>query len=210
VGYIEDSSGNGHHIQQTTAGKRPIFKTSGGLNWLEGTGAAGARGLSSVNTIDMTATNNVTICAGVTRDTASTGCIVEHTANAGTTNGGYWLFFDGGNVYSTFGKGSLAFSANTFVTTAAITAPNTRVLVATNPIDSFSKIRENTVSRTAVSSTKGTGNYANATLYIGSRANTSEYIDGNIYSLFAYTDIKTGADLTAIETYLAEKSGVTL
>lgn len=213
VGYFEDSSGNGHDVHQPTAGNRLVFRTDGTLNWLEFDGATSNRWLQSVNTIDMTGTNDVTICAAVTRNVTGLQCIVEHTANGGTVAGGYYLFADmqvTNQIYSTFGKGSLAATQAMNALSATIVAPNTRALVATNPIDSFSKIRANGVETTAASGVKGTGNYANSTLYIGRRAGTSLPLDGDIYALFTYTDIKTGADLTSIETYLAQKSGVTL
>lgn len=35
VGYMADLSGNGHHLVQATAGSRPLYKTAGGLHWLE-------------------------------------------------------------------------------------------------------------------------------------------------------------------------------
>lgn len=35
VGYMADKSGNGHHLIQATAASRPLYKTSGGLRWLE-------------------------------------------------------------------------------------------------------------------------------------------------------------------------------
>lgn len=35
VGYIADRSGAGNHLIQATAGARPLYKTSGGLSWLE-------------------------------------------------------------------------------------------------------------------------------------------------------------------------------
>lgn len=35
VGAMLDKSGNGHHAIQATAGARPLYKTAGGLHWLE-------------------------------------------------------------------------------------------------------------------------------------------------------------------------------
>lgn len=39
VARIDDKSGNGRHLTQSTSGKRPLYKTSGGLHWLEFDGA---------------------------------------------------------------------------------------------------------------------------------------------------------------------------
>lgn len=38
VGRIDDKSGNGNHATQSTAAARPLYKTSGGLHWLQGDG----------------------------------------------------------------------------------------------------------------------------------------------------------------------------
>jgi hypothetical protein len=35
VGYLADLSGNGNHLVQATPGNRPLYRTSGGLHWLE-------------------------------------------------------------------------------------------------------------------------------------------------------------------------------
>lgn len=35
VGAMDDKSGNGNHALQATAAKRPVYKTAGGLHWLE-------------------------------------------------------------------------------------------------------------------------------------------------------------------------------
>jgi len=206
VGYIEDSSGNGHHIQQTTAGKRPIFKTNGTLNWLEGTGVAGAKGLVSVNTINMTATNTATICAGVTRDVNSAHWICEDSANATTTNGAAILYSGAFDQHRFGQKGTGTFRE---IATAAIASPNTCILVGRGTIGGTYSIRANQVE-TSANTSSGAGNFGNHTLYVMSRADSGLNWDGNIYTLFRYSDIKTGADLIAIETYLAEKSGVTL
>jgi hypothetical protein len=39
VGAILDKSGNSRHLTQSTAGSRPLYKTSGGLHWLETDGS---------------------------------------------------------------------------------------------------------------------------------------------------------------------------
>lgn len=38
IGAIDDLSGNGNHLVQATADNRPLYKTSGGLSWLESDG----------------------------------------------------------------------------------------------------------------------------------------------------------------------------
>lgn len=46
VGCIEDLSGNGNHMIQTSAANKPLYKTSGGLHWLEQQDAADWMGTS--------------------------------------------------------------------------------------------------------------------------------------------------------------------
>ena len=204
VGYIEDSSGNGHDIQQTTAGNRPIFKTSGGLNWLEFNGATSNRWLQSVNTVDHSATNEVTLCGGVRFDLAGIVIVAELSANINSNNGTYALLQNAGPVIQFLNKGNAIRTTQS----AATSPPITAVLVGRGKISTTSTLRVNQTETTGGSA--GVGNYGNYTLYIGRRGGASLSFDGNIYSLFSYADIKSGADLTAIEEYIAEKTGVTL
>jgi hypothetical protein len=209
VGYIEDSSGNGHHIQQTVSANRPIFRTSGGLNWLEYNGATSNRWLQSVNTVDQSSSQNLTVCTGVTVDVNAVMVIAETSASYSINNGA-WLFYTDTQRYQILAKGSSAPNASNGAISAVIAAPNTRVVVGLAPMASNNLIRTNQTEVASVTNTKGAIDYGNYTLFIGRRNGASLPLDGNIYSLFAYTDIKSGADLTAIEEYIAEKSGVTL
>jgi hypothetical protein len=206
VGYIEDSSGNGHDIQQTVLARRFIFRTNGTLNWLEGT-AASIRGFNTVNTVDMTGGNTVTSCLGCSvNNVAGNDFFIEHSANV-TTNNGAFIVYYGSNVSYRMGiKGTGTFRE---IATANIAQPNTRVIVGRGTLGGTYSIRQNQ-TETSASLDSGGGNFGNYTTYFGFRLGSLGPVDGNIYSLFAYTDIKSGADLTAIEEYIAEKSGVTL
>jgi hypothetical protein len=207
VGYIEDSSGNGHDVHQTTAGKRPIFKTSGGLNWFEGDGATSGRCFQSVATVDQTATNTVTICSAVTVDVSAVMIVAESSA-AFFSNNGSWLFYTEATSRHAMGiKGDG--TARTILVPTGSSTPNTKVVVGFGTIGGTYAIRQNQTETSASLST-GAGNYGNYTLNLMSRNAASLFLDGGLFETFAYTDIKTGGDLTNIEAYLAQKSGVTL
>ena len=58
------------------------------------------------------------------------------------------------------------------------------------------------------SGSAGTGNFGNYPLYIGRRGGTSFPFNGHIYSLVVRGALT--ADLAPVETYVADKTGVTL
>ncbi|MFD2173330.1 hypothetical protein [Rhodobacter lacus] len=47
VGAIRDKSGNGHHLTQATASRRPMYQASGGRHWLQSDGVDDALGIAS-------------------------------------------------------------------------------------------------------------------------------------------------------------------
>lgn len=78
VARINDLSGNGNHLIQATAAARPLFKTSGGLNWLLFDGVDDAMQVSAPALFnDMTILGAVRITSGLEFFGCSTG-----TANA--------------------------------------------------------------------------------------------------------------------------------
>ena len=56
----------------------------------------------------------------------------------------------------------------------------------------------------------GTGNFGNHPLFIGSRAGSSYFFNGNIYSLIIGGELYDAATVIEAETWVADKTGVTL
>lgn len=61
VARIDDKSGNGRHMTQATAAARPLYKTAGGLHWLEGDGVDDT--MASAGTVNVTPGMTVAMAA---------------------------------------------------------------------------------------------------------------------------------------------------
>ena len=152
--------------------------------------------------IDFTATDKMSVFAGVRKlSDAASGCVAELTVNADTTNGGVLLFAPYG-VAANFGYASRG-------TTTRATSPITYTAPLTVAISGISSISEDInlmrINGAQVASTaldQGTGNYANAPLYIGRRNNASLPYNGNLYSLIVRGARSTDAQIASTETYV--------
>lgn len=140
--------------------------------------------------------------------------ISEYTADAATTNGSWTLITSAGasGAYLFGGRGSEQFERGSDV----LAAPRTNVLTQLLDIggltaDTEVSARINGASApltTFAGTTLGTGNYANAALYIGRRAGTSLPFNGHLYGLI----VRFGANLPTAtidktEKYINTKTG---
>jgi hypothetical protein len=85
VGKILDKSGNGNHAVQTTAGKRPILRFSGGLYYLEFDGTD-----DCLQIVSCTLPTFIYVCVGA-QATNALPFFIEQTANA-ASNDGFWFY----------------------------------------------------------------------------------------------------------------------
>jgi len=202
-------------LRQSDAAKRPVYKTSGGLHWLQFDGTNDA--FASAATLNLSGTDKVTVTTGTFKNSDAAQIIAELSiAVAGNTGSFYHVQGnDPGptNRYSAMARGSAAAapSISAIVTSASFAAPDTVVLTATHDISGdLSTIRRNGVAGTDGTADKGTGNFGNHTLFVCARNQTSLYLNGNIYFILIRGALTSGADLTALEGFAAAKTGVTL
>ena len=160
--------------------------------------------------VDFSATDKMTVMAGVRKSSdAARGTVCELTATIASNNGGFHLTAPNA-ASDTFAFESKGTSLTDAVA-SSIAAPATRVLVGIGNIagDSTSLRVNGAVSDTDTGD-QGTGNYANAVVYIGSRAGTSLRFNGILYTLIirgATTPTGTIADFE--KNLLARRCGVT-
>lgn len=202
VARIDDKSGNGKHATQSTPGKRPILQSSGGLYYLDFDGTDDALATAA---IDFTATDKMTVVAGVTKD-----------ADAGEAN--IFCFGSSGALDGTFSlKGPGSASDNYAIATRGTSgvsnlvtgyaAPTTNVVTGAANISAQSQSIRVDADLSTFSASIGTGNFSSQIGYVGARGTTA-YLNGRIYQL-----IVRGAetvDVTDVEAYVATKTGVTL
>ena len=127
VGYIADKSGNANHAIQATSAKRPTLRESGGLYYLE---FSGAQGLRTSGNVDFTGTDTMNVFVGVKKDDDTTDNILEHSANIGGNNGTFRVQSGTGGLYRNQSKGSVLSNANN----SDNAAPSTNVLTGKSKI----------------------------------------------------------------------------
>lgn len=168
------------------------------------------------NSIDFTATDKMTVFAGVRKLVdQSNAILVELSTSAGASNPGSFNLhapIATGPSYASylFGTASIA-STNTLVTT--YTAPITNVVTVQHDIAASGaaaeiRFRVNAVSNTGTSfGDAGTGNFGNYPLYIGRRANTNLPFNGRLYSLIVRGAASTTAQITSAEGWVNQRTG---
>lgn len=192
--------------RQTTAGSRPTLQQdAGGRYYLSFDGVDDHLISTSV---DMSATNKVTVTAGVQRTSdANVGVIIESSTTSVTNAGTFDLYTPNiaASTTSVFIGGGTT-RPQSFI--AGVAAPDTMVLTGISDIAAPNlQARRNTVAGTAVTTTQGTGNYGNWPFYIGSRAGLSAFFTGRLYNLIVRGALSTGSDLTNTETFVNKKTG---
>lgn len=206
VARINDKSGNGHHATQNTESKRPVLRESGGLYYLEFDGAEDALQIAS---IDFSGSDEMSVFAGVTKEGTVLGNIAELSASITSNTGAFVLLAPTGanDRYGFNSKGSVL--ANAFV--VGYTAPTTNILTGISKISTDYLLgRVDGEDSFSSSGDQGSGNYGNHVLNIGSRNGALSYFNGNLFALIIRGAVSTATEIAETESFIAEKTGVTL
>ena len=187
VARVNDKSGNGNHLINSSGANKPTLRQSGGLYYLE-----------FVNTVTWLDCTGISMsqpndyCLGFSVST-TTFRVIYH----GITTVQYMITQSGvPKLYA----GTAAVGAGTISTSTAT--------VLTNRYDGASSfIRKNGVS-TSVASTPGSGGLLG--LRIGADPSGGSPFPGNFYGMICRDAVFSAGELTTVESYMAGKSGVTL
>jgi hypothetical protein len=161
----------------------------------------------STSSVDFSATDEITVFAGVTKlSDAARGAIVELTASADANNGAFLL------AAPNAASATFAFESKGTVLTDAvetgIAAVTTAVLTGIGDISGdVTTLRRNGTQRDSDTGDQGSGNYANAAMFIGARNNASLRFNGRLYALAVLGRTTTAAELTATETWINSRTG---
>ena len=210
VGLIKDKSGRNNHAFQTTSASRPILQRNAttGAYYLE---FDGADDFLQTGNIDFTATDKVSLFAGVRKlSDAGSAALVEFSVNAGTNNGAFalWSPLTALANYAVFSRGT---ASTTTISPQNYSSPNSSVLSAKSQISTDVVIlRANGIQVAQSRADQGAGNYDNYPLYIGRRAGTSLPFNGHIYGLIGIGKLVLDKETVDIEKELAKRVGVTL
>lgn len=215
VGRWVDKSGNGNVFSIGTAAFRPVLTLDGttGHHYLLFDGSNDR--LDSASTINLTATDKLTLAIGVYIDTPSVSpsYILETGTNYTSPSGGYGLIpdvagasevgFAGSGTGAAYYRAPLPYAARYTITC------NYDIAGAAIAQEIVPRINEATPSLTVGSAgPMGTGNFGNTATYIGARGGgASGQFKGRIYGLIVRGATTSGATLTDLENYLQARCG---
>jgi hypothetical protein len=189
-----------------------VYDTAGFLPYLAFDGLSWSMG---TNSIDFSAGDKVTAWAGVRKlSDAAQGAVLELSANAGTNSGTFYTLAprtNAANQYVWYSHGSAAFAEANLTVASGYTAPITNVLTGIGDISGdVSTLRVNAIQAATNAADQGTGNYGNYPLYIGARNNTINFFNGWMYSLTVRGAQSSASEISAMESWVAGKTGVSL
>jgi hypothetical protein len=156
------------------------------------------------NSIDFTATDKMTVVAGVRKLSDATGMVVQ-LGFTFSDPGSFGLYnFASDSKYYFASKGSSGVIANPNTLTRS--APVSSVLTATNTISGdAAKLRFNGAQEGESLVDQGAGNYTNAQMYI-CRGPTGFPFNGRFYGLTIVNKLLSTAELEQLETYVNSKT----
>ncbi|MFW1741307.1 hypothetical protein [Acinetobacter johnsonii] len=210
VGLIRDKSGRNNHAFQTTSASRPILRKNAvtGANYLE---FDGGDDFLQTNNIDFTATDKVSLFAGVRKlSDANAAILCELGSDININNGSFYLAAPLNATTKGFALNAKGTITGAAVTTLNNIAPASAVLTGYADLRSTQlKLRLTGIVNTAEVSL-GVGNYGNYPLYICRRGGTSIPFTGHIYGLIGIARLTTDSETIALEKSIAKNVGVTL
>ncbi len=169
--------------------------------------------------INFTATDKMFVSAGVRKlSDATAGMLSELSSDAGSSAGAFHVtsagYLSNTADYNYILRGSIPVVGVAGVAITGISAPITSVLssamdIAASSVLNEIKLRANGVySNNVVSDPRGagTGNYGNYPLYIGARAGSSLFFNGDLYQLVIAGKQASAEEITSTETYINTKT----
>lgn len=207
---VDKSRESGYDLIQTTATKCPTLVSAGGLYYLDFDGTDDGMRTTANIPFGTNSVQEMSVFAAAQKDSAGVlQNVVEFSNNLGSQDGVFRLFYTAGNLWRSVQKGDVANTLQTPIITdnpdkvimtsvASILAPSHLFRIDGSLIDSSTN-------------SLGNGPYTDQPLNIGSRAGgNSARLDGRIYGIIVRGKVSTADEISSVETYLADKSGVTL
>jgi hypothetical protein len=198
----DDKSGNGNNLLQSTSGFRPVYRTSGGLHWVDFAG--GDDRLSSAAFASSIA-QPLTVCGAWKTDVSGNQVLCD-----GLTSGGRVHITRGDppdqmQIYA----GTLTF-INDSSGGATVIGPVSAAAVETVLFNGASSTyRRNAVAKFITGTNPGTNPMDGVKLGTW-QGETSGFLDGRVYQFFVREGTVAGTDRSNLETYIGAKCGLTI
>ena len=190
----------------STVAGNPDYDTSGFPLFLAFNGSTGSRWM--VSSTITPGTDKAQVFAGVRKLGDTVGVISEFSAEI-NSNSGAFIVNNYTDLKTYFASKGTAYQE---VGGTAIAAPFTEVFTGLGDISApLVSARENGALSGSKTASQGTGNYLSYPLYIGARAGTISYYNGNLYSLI----VRFGPNLPEstidqTEVWVGDKTGLNL
>lgn len=206
AGTMLDKSGNGYHLVAPSDGARWTVRSDGGLDF-NGSTSCG----STVTTVDLTGTDEVTIIRGLRRNADTTQVFYETSGNWTANTGSFISTCESGIEFTAAARGSGTALASYRAAYQGSAAPELAVLTTLHTISGDSTIlKVNGVQADEATGDKGSGNFGNYTLFVGARNDASFFANMDLYGLIIVPRLLTAQEIADVEAWMAARSGVTL
>jgi hypothetical protein len=196
-------------LRQSDAAKRPAYKTSAGLHWLQFDGTNDSFSSAASVSID----NVHSIVAGVKVNSLANGFNAEFLTSAFSSGElpNYFaaaIYNNGGNYMVR----SIYPSIDSFNTGISLGASISNAFVLSQLRNSGTElIQRNAGAGTSLTITTSSAAITQpGFLTTGRHLDSAQFLNGNLYFLLIRGALTAGADLTALEGFAAAKTGVTL
>lgn len=209
IGKILDKSGNGRHLVAAadTTVRPTLAVDSNGLYYIA---IDGVDDTMSCAGFDMSASDAITVASAINKTAdAAFSVVAELSATSVTNNGSFTLFAPSGAA-PTIGFSSRGTTTVSATKNAAGAAAGSNHVVLCSA-DISTPIISTYVDDLAVqssSSSQGTGNYGNYTLYMFKRGGTLNPFSGRFYGVTIRGSSSTDAEMANLKAYYKAKAGV--
>jgi hypothetical protein len=159
------------------------------------------------NSIDFTATDKMTVFAGVRKlSDAAQAVVAELSVSRAANAGAFTLTAPNapGDNFSWQARGSAEQSA---LIATPYSAPVTAVISATSDIPADSRVLRVNDAKFTSTADQGDGNFGNYPLYIGRRGGTTLPFNGHLYSLIVRGAATTDTRIAQTERWVNKKTG---
>lgn len=182
------------------------YDTAGFPLYLKANGSSSAM---QTNSIDFTATDKMTVVAGVRKlSDASVSLFFETSVNTAITNGTFGSAIPAGTGTPSYNWVSTGTTSQSATITTGYAAPISNVVTGQSSISTpLVNLRVNGTQAATSSGSQGTGNYGNYPLYLFARAGTSLFFNGHFYGAIIRGATTSGNDLLSAESYMNKQSG---
>lgn len=201
VAQIDDKSGNGNHATQGTEAHRPVLRvTSGGLYYLEFDGSDDRMVFSQVTSV-----SGASCFMGVKFDTISTNSLIYE--------GSYPILAYTASFVQDFSLGARTGAASLYAEDGATNLELRSTPIGTsNPyvITGFSSSSGSGIRLDGGATVTGAGTRDDLIVRALGRDSPSRLFNGNLYGVIFRGVTSTATEISNTETYLANRSGVTL